>query len=155
MQAIDKKTGVLMEVWPSSRKDDKDKQVFVSKQGFRYDADELTFPEKAVAPKRIYAVLYNDHEFDDLDYGDTSPVFLSMNKERARAFYDRLVEMKKKEGRRSEEEHYRYYKDDGEPFYEEDSDNTDTQFCYYLGKWCYTYRFEEYLMDSETVKPEE
>lgn len=148
LQAIDKKTGILMEVWRSSNRNDNGREVYVSLGGFRYSPDELTFPEGPVVPQKIYAVLNNVHEFDDLDSGGMSPVLLTFNADNARKFYDRLVSQARLKGKESRECH-------GEDFYEEAPDNTDTQFCFYLGKWCYTYRMEEYLMDSERIKPRE
>jgi hypothetical protein len=145
MQAIDKKTGILMEVWSSSKKSDEGSDVMVSLLGFRYHRDELEFPEQTVEPQRIWAVLENGHEFDDLDAGESSPVFLSTDRMKARSIFNRLVIQARQQGLNGKKKY-------GNDYYEEDEDNNENTFCYYLGKWCYTYRFEEYLLDSERVK---
>lgn len=145
MQAIDKKTGILMEVLPSSKKSDEGCDVIVSLCGFRYHRNELVFPKQPVEPQRLYAVLENGHEFDDLDAGESSPVFLSTDHRRARSIYNRLVIQARQQGLEGKKQY-------GDDYYEEDDENNENTFCYYLGKWCYTYRFEEYLMDSERVK---
>lgn len=153
MQAIDKSTGVLMEVLRSSKCEDADKEVYVSRQGIRYACDELTFPEQRIEPQRIYVVMSNGHEYDDIDFGESFPIFFSTDRDRARKFYDRLVQAKKQFAMEAAENHRHFYPNDTEPYYEEYDDNTDVQFAYILGKWCYTYRLEEHLMDSEKTKP--
>ena len=133
-----------MDVYPSSRKQDEGKEVYVSRSNFRYAPDELTFTEQPVVPQKIYIVSHNGHEFDDLDYGASSPVFLSLDRGRARSMFDRFVEQARQQGRESQANY-------GQDYYEEDSDNTDDIFCYFLGKWCYTYWFDEFFLDSEKM----
>ena len=106
-----------MEVWRSSNRNDNGREMYVSLGGFPYSPDELTFPEGPVVPQKIYAVLNNAHELDDLDSGGMSPVLLTFNADNARKFYDRLVSQARLEGKENRERH-------GEDFYEEDPDNS-------------------------------
>lgn len=82
--------------------------------------------------QKVYMVLYNAHEYDDMDEGKDDIVFISLNHDNARKFYDESVK---------EISSKRPIFSFGE--YEVDEDNTDTEFTCWWGKWCYTYKFVE------------
>ncbi len=87
--------------------------------------------------QKVYIVLYNTHEYDDLDEGKDDIVYMSLDLEKARSFYDMSV--KEISTRRPV---FRF----GE--YEEDKDNTETEFTCWWGKWCYTFKFVERELDD-------
>ncbi len=87
--------------------------------------------------QKVFMVLYNAHEYDDIDEGKDEIVYMSLNRDNAQKYYDESVK------KISTERPIFNFGD-----YEVDEDNTDTKFTCWWGKWCYTYMFVERELDE-------
>lgn len=87
--------------------------------------------------QKVYMVLYNAHEYDDLDAGKDDIVYISLNRVNARKCYDDAVKKIS-----TEKPLFNF----GE--YEVDKNNTDNEFTCWWGKWCYTFKFVERELDD-------
>ena len=87
--------------------------------------------------QKVYMVLYNAHEYDDLDAGKDDIVYISLNRVNTRKCYDDAVKKIS-----TEKPLFNF----GE--YEVDENNTDNEFTCWWGKWCYTFKFVERELDD-------
>lgn len=95
--------------------------------------------------QKVYAILSNSYEFDDLSYGELTPSFLSLNK-------DTVI----KEFNNIKEKEIKWFNDslkireswiNEHPEFKEDYQivtNTDTEFEIYFDNWCYQWALTEY-----------
>lgn len=89
----------------------------------------MTNEEKAT---KVYLILYNSHEFDDMDEGKDDIVFASLDEEKAMEKFRQDVENIKT----------------NRPLfafgdYEENENNTKTNFQCYWGNRCYSLKLQE------------
>ena len=101
--------------------------------------------QKGESEQKVYAILYNAYEFDDLSYGELTPKYMSLNKDTVIKEFERI----------RKEEIYQLYNTlklkenwlNEHPEYKEDykvTINTDDEFKIYVGNWCYDYVLTEY-----------
>lgn len=86
---------------------------------------------------KVYLILYNSHEFDDMDEGKDDIVFASLDKEKAMEKFRQGIENIKT--------NRPWYAGSD---YEEEDDNTDKRFSCYWGKYCYTFKFVEQKLEE-------
>ena len=95
--------------------------------------------------EKVYVILRNSYELDDISYGELTPSFMSLNKgtvikefnkikEREISWFNELVE-KKEEWLN---EHPEFKEDYQIPI------NTDNELEIYVGNWCYHWMMTEY-----------
>ena len=85
---------------------------------------------------KVYVILYNAYEIDDIDIGDLTPIYLSLSKDSRNKEYERLLS--------SNKNHFENCKHTNEDEFEE----TNEEFSYSLGNWCYHYAKDEYKLDT-------
>lgn len=94
---------------------------------------------------KVYAILKNSYEIDDIEYGDLYPYYFSLNKETIIKEFnrikkeniehlDRIIELKK--------DYLEKYPDKKED-YQVMEDNAEV-FKYCMGNWTYVYAIEEF-----------
>lgn len=94
---------------------------------------------------KIYIVKYCANEYDDLGYDTPYPIFYSLDKKKARDFFE--------EQRECSIEHFNdFMKNHPEYNHNEDyqitvNDNDD--FEYSIGNWFYQYKYEEQEIDKD------
>ena len=98
--------------------------------------------------KKVYAILHNSYEFDDLNYGDLTPSFMSLNKD--------TVLKKFKEIKENEiSNFYRIFKMkenwlNEHPEFKEDYQiivNTKDELEIFCDNWCYIWKLTEYELN--------
>lgn len=90
----------------------------------------MTTEDKAT---KVYLILYNSHEFDDMDEGKDDIVFASLDEEKAMEEFRQDVENIK-----TNRPVFAF----GD--YEENEDNTETNFQCYWGNRCYSLKLQEF-----------
>lgn len=89
---------------------------------------------------KIYAILYNAYEIDDIERGDLTPIYCSLSQVNRDKKYDELVE----------DSHKQFNKYSNEDDYWEQNDICDLhELNYSIGKWSYHYRTVEYDLDKD------
>jgi len=99
---------------------------------------------------KVYAILKRSYEFDDLDYGDYVPCFLSLDKEKVIETFKSIKEEETSHFHQSME---RFYKGFLEKHPERTEDfqiveDTDDYFEIALDKWCYQWKLTEYELEK-------
>ena len=94
---------------------------------------------------KIYIVKYCGNEYDDLGYDSPYPIYYSLDKDKARSYFEKLREEDKKI-------FYDYLTK--YPKYKEDEDyqiieDTENRFEYGMGKWFYILQFEEVKLEKD------
>ena len=95
--------------------------------------------------KKVYAILHNSYEFDDVSYGELTPSFMSLNKETVIEEFNRI---KKREITSFENRikcYEKYLNED--PKRKEDFQiviNKDDELEIYFDNWCYQWIIDEY-----------
>ncbi len=98
---------------------------------------------------KLYAILKLSYEFDDLNYGDYYPYFLSLNENKVIKQFNSI----KNTEISSFNNAVKYYKDfiESHPERAEDfqiEENTDKTLVIYLDNWCYKWKLVEYELDK-------
>lgn len=98
---------------------------------------------------KVYAILKNSYEFDDLNYGDYYPCFLSLNKNKVIEQFNSIKDAEISSFNNA----VKYYKDliEKYPNRKEDfqiAENTDNQLTIYLNNWCYKWKLAEFELDK-------
>ena len=99
--------------------------------------------------EKVYAILYNAYEFDDLSYGDLTPKFLSLDKNKCIEQFNIWKTSDIKNFNEVISVQKEWLND--HPEYKEDYQikiNTDDEFELYVGNWCYHYALVEYELDK-------
>jgi hypothetical protein len=94
---------------------------------------------------KIYVILYNAYEFDDLGYGDLTPKFLSLDENKVKEEFHNLKEKEIKWFNKFVYEHPQVCKDN------EDYQivvNKDDELEIYMGNWCYHWVLSSYELDK-------
>lgn len=100
---------------------------------------------------KVYAIVKWSYEFDDLDYGDYWPYFLSLNKDKV---IDKFNEIKKEETIRfNEDMKMDYVKRILAKYPERVEDfqiveDTEDMFKIYFDNWCYNWKLTEFKLDT-------
>ena len=95
--------------------------------------------------KKVYAILHNSYEFDDISYGELTPSFMSLDKETVIKEFNRI---KKREIKHIEDliKHWEKYLNE-HPERKEDFQitiNKDDELEIYFDNWCYHWVIDEY-----------
>ena len=98
---------------------------------------------------KVYAILKNSYEFDDINYGDYYPCFLSLNKNKVIEQFNSIKEAEISSFNNA----IKYYKNfiESHPERAEDfqiEENTDNQLTIYLNNWCYMWKLAEFELDK-------
>lgn len=98
---------------------------------------------------KVYAILKNSYEFDDLNYGDYYPCFLSLSKDKVIDQFNSIKDVEISSFNNA----LNYYKDliEKHPERKEDfqiEENTDEKLTIYLNNWCYEWKLAEYELDK-------
>ena len=98
---------------------------------------------------KVYVILKNAYEFDDLNYGDYYPCFLSLNKNTVIDQFNSIKDVEISSFNNA----LNYYKDliEEHPDRKEDfqiTENTDEALTIYLDNWCYMWKLAEYELDK-------
>ena len=98
---------------------------------------------------KVYVILKLSYEFDDLNYGDYWPCFLSLNKDKVIEQFNSIKEVEISSFNNT----LKYYKDfiEKNPDRKEDfqiTENTDEKLTIYLNNWCYRWKLAEYELDK-------
>lgn len=110
--------------------------------GFCKFIEELPYFEEFInqktvsEPKKLYMILFNVREYDSLEDGEWQHIYISTDREKAMNKFDELIQKAKQERKEFSED------------YEEAEEQKKNEFQYYLGKWCYTYKFVEKEMEG-------
>lgn len=103
--------------------------------------------------QKVYAVLYNAYEFDDLGYGDLTPKFLSLNKDNCIKMFEKWKAQKIETFNQVVKEKEKWLNENPEQWDDYQINiNTDREFEMYLGNWCYHYVLVEYDLDKELTR---
>ena len=99
---------------------------------------------------KVYVILKNSYEFDDLNYGELTSCYLSLDKDRAQETFNSIKEKEIKWFHQTLEN---YYKDFLEKYPQRAEDfkiaeNTDDYLEIYLDKWCYQWKLTEYELEK-------
>lgn len=102
---------------------------------------------------KVYAILTRSYEFDDLDYGDYVPCFLSLDKSKVQETFNSIREEEIKHFHQSMGNFYKFYKGFLEKHPERVEDfqiveDTDEYLEIALDKWCYQWKITEYELDK-------
>ena len=97
---------------------------------------------------KIYAILYNACEYDDLNQGELTPRFLSLDKEDVHEQFRKWVDEEKKHFNECCD---KYYKDEISKRPEDFQilSDTDDHFEYFIDTWSYEYKIVEYEMEKD------
>ena len=98
--------------------------------------------------QKVYAILYNSYEFDDLGYGDLTPIFLSLDENNCKRIFEKWKPQEIDMFNRVIKEKEQWLNEN--PKRQEDYQiniNTDREFEMYLGNWCYHYALVDYDLD--------
>lgn len=97
--------------------------------------------------EKIFVVLYNAYEFDDLDYGSPYLIYCSLDPKKAQEKFIKCVQMQKK----SFEQYVRDNKEWVDSHQEDYQIYTDTEneFEIWFGKWAYYYKLTSYDLDKD------
>ena len=94
---------------------------------------------------KLYIVSYCGNEYDDLGYINPYPIYYSLDKKKARDFFE--------DKREKEIESFNeWIKKHPELEHNEDyqiAENTNDFFEYYMGNWFYKYAYEEQELDMD------
>jgi hypothetical protein len=98
---------------------------------------------------KVYVILKNAYEFDDFNYGDYYPCFISLNKDKVVDQFNSIKEVEISSFNNA----LNYYKDliEEQPERKEDfqiEENTDEKLTIYLNNWCYKWQLVEYELDK-------
>lgn len=96
---------------------------------------------------KIYAILYNSYEFDDFNYGDPTPYYLSHSMKNVLEKFKSIKEEEITSLNELFEKHPEFRNDEDYQI----AVNNETEFKVYCGNWCYEYLLCSYEM--ETIKP--
>lgn len=94
---------------------------------------------------KVYAILHNSYEFDDISYGDLTPSFMSLNKETVIKEFNRIKEREIesfKDNIKKYEEYLNIYPEGKEDF--QIVTNKDDELEIYFDNWCYHWVITEY-----------
>ena len=100
---------------------------------------------------KVYAILKRSYEFDDLNYGDYWPYFLSLDKDKV---INKFNEIKKEETDHFNEnmklDHVKRilteYPERAEDF--QIVEDSEDRFEIYFDNWCYDWKLAEYELDT-------
>lgn len=99
---------------------------------------------------KVYAILKNSYEFDDLNYGELTPCYLSLDKDGAQETFNSIKEKELKWFHQTLESSYKgfleKYPERAEDF--QIVENTDDYLEIYLDNWCYEFKLTEYELDK-------
>ena len=97
---------------------------------------------------KIYAILYNSYEYDDLNQGELTPRFLSLDKEDAYSQFKQWVDEEKE---CFNEYCDKYYKDEISKRPEDFQilSDTDDHFECFINTWTYEYKLVEYETERD------
>ena len=98
---------------------------------------------------KVYAILKLSYEFDDLNYGDYYPCFLSLNENKVIEQFNSIKDAEISSFNNA----IKYYKDfiENHPERAEDfqiAENTDKTLVIYLDNLCYNWKLAEYELDK-------
>jgi len=98
---------------------------------------------------KVYVILKLSYEFDDLNYGDYYPCFLSLNENKVIEQFKLIKDVNISSFNNA----IKYYKDFIESHPEQAKDfqiveNTDKTLVIYLNNWCYKWKLAEYELDK-------
>ena len=98
---------------------------------------------------KVYTILKLSYEFDDLNYGDYWPCFLSLNENKVIEQFNSIKDAEISSFNNA----IKYYKDfiESHPERAEDfqiAENTDETLVIYLNNWCYKWKLAEYELDK-------
>lgn len=97
--------------------------------------DYIHYNKNYSEPKKVYGILYNAHEFDDIETGDLTPIFLSLSSDNCNQEYKKLYEQNKN--------HFNQYRELDDFF-----DIENNGFEYSIGNWVYHYKLVNYDLDK-------
>ena len=97
--------------------------------------DYILYNKDCDEPKKVYGILYNAHEFDDIETGDLTPIFLSLSSDTCNKEYQKLYEQNKN--------HFNQYRQLDDFF-----DIGNNEFEYSIGNWVYHYKLVNYDLDK-------
>ena len=99
--------------------------------------------------QKVYAVLYNAYEFDDLSYGELTPKFLSLNKDNCIKMFEKWKAQEIETFNRVVKEKEEWLNENPERWEDYQINiNTDREFEMYFGNWCYHYVLVDYDLDK-------
>ena len=99
---------------------------------------------------KVYVILKNSYEFDDLNYGELTPYYLSLDKDRVQETFNSIKEKEIKWFHQSMERFYKGFIEEN-PQRAEDFqivEDTDDYLEIYLDNWCYQWKLTEYELDE-------
>lgn len=91
--------------------------------------------------KKVYAILHNSYEFDDISYGELTPSFMSLNKETVIEEFNRIKEREIT----SLETKIKYFNEDLKRKLDfQITINKNDELEIYSDNWCYHWIIDEY-----------
>ena len=99
--------------------------------------------------QKVYAILYNAYEFDDLSYGDLTPKFMSLSKDTVLKEFESIKEKEINWFNNilsGKEEWLKEHPERKEDY--QICTNTEDSLEIYVGNWCYEWRLTEYELDK-------
>ena len=99
--------------------------------------------------QKVYAILHNAYEFDDLNYGELTPIFMSLNKDNVIKEFNNIKEKEINWFNKIVKEKEQWLNE--HPEFKEDYQitiNTNDGFEIYLDNWCYQWTLTEYELDK-------
>ena len=99
---------------------------------------------------KVYVILKNSYEFDDLNYGELTPYYLSLDKDRVQETFNSIKEKEIKWFHQALERSYKGFLEK-HPERAEDfqiAENTEDYLEIYLDNWCYQWKLTEYELDE-------
>ena len=87
---------------------------------------------------KVYAILYNAYESDDIVTGSDEIIFCSLSENKRDEEFDRILN--------EENKRYDNYKGENDYF-----DNGNERIDFTIGKWCYSYYKEEYELNKNLL----
>ena len=94
---------------------------------------------------KLYAIYYAANEYDDLAYDAPIPIYYSLDKDKAKTYYNNITISEKNYFNQFLKDHPKFQNDEN---YSIDSD-TENSFEYCMGKWIYKYYFHEIPLEVD------
>ena len=117
------------------------KERFHGREEELQKAFEVLEKKEQETRKKIYVIFHNSWEWDDVDYGDATPVFFTLSEEKCKDEFEKLRERELKHFEGVKAKH-----PDSSDY--EIAENEKDSFKLYIGNWGYEWFYDNYELDK-------
>lgn len=117
------------------------KERFQGREEELQKAFEVLEKKEQETRKKIYVIFHNSWEWDDVSYGDATPVFFTLSEEKCKEEFEKLRERELKHFEEVKAKH-----PDSSDY--EIAENEKDSFKIYMGNWGYEWFYDDYELDK-------